>query len=123
MTQQDLESYLWGAAVILRGLVDAGDYKQFVFPLVSSSVCLNVWDEDYAAALNELRGDSAYALATANDRVVIPERAHWNDVQKASGMSAVSCRRHSAQSRRRTKDGSTASSATHRGRTRSACLT
>ena len=34
MTQQELESYLWGAAVILRGLVDAGDYKQFVFPLI-----------------------------------------------------------------------------------------
>ena len=27
MTQQQLESYLWGAAVILRGLVDAGDYN------------------------------------------------------------------------------------------------
>ena len=34
MTQQQLESYLWGAAVLLRGLVDAGDYKQYVFPLL-----------------------------------------------------------------------------------------
>ena len=34
MTQAELESYLWGAATILRGLVDAGDYKQFVFPLL-----------------------------------------------------------------------------------------
>jgi type I restriction-modification system DNA methylase subunit len=34
MTQQELESYLWGAAIILRGLVDAGDYKQYVFPLL-----------------------------------------------------------------------------------------
>ena len=34
LTQQALESYLWGAAVILRGLVDAADYKQFVFPLL-----------------------------------------------------------------------------------------
>jgi len=29
-----LESHLWGAATILRGLVDAGDYKQFIFPLL-----------------------------------------------------------------------------------------
>ncbi len=29
-----LQSYLWGAATILRGLIDAGDYKQFIFPLV-----------------------------------------------------------------------------------------
>ena len=25
ITQQELESYLWGAAVLLRGLIDAGD--------------------------------------------------------------------------------------------------
>ena len=34
LSQSALESYLWGAAVLLRGLVDAGDYKQFVFPLL-----------------------------------------------------------------------------------------
>ena len=28
ITQQELESYLGGAAVLLRGLIDAGDYKQ-----------------------------------------------------------------------------------------------
>ena len=26
ITQQQLESYLWGAAVLLRGTIDAGDY-------------------------------------------------------------------------------------------------
>ncbi len=31
ITQQSLESYLWGAAVLLRGTIDAGDYKQFIF--------------------------------------------------------------------------------------------
>ncbi|MDY0150284.1 MAG: type I restriction-modification system subunit M N-terminal domain-containing protein, partial [Kiritimatiellia bacterium] len=34
LTQQELESYLWGAAKLLRGLVDAGDYKQYIFPLL-----------------------------------------------------------------------------------------
>lgn len=34
ITQNELENYLWGAAVLLRGLIDAGDYKQFIFPLV-----------------------------------------------------------------------------------------
>jgi type I restriction enzyme M protein len=29
-----LQAYLWGAAVILRGPVDAGDYKRVNFPLV-----------------------------------------------------------------------------------------
>jgi hypothetical protein len=61
LTQQELESYLWGAAVILRGLVDAGDYKQFVFPLLFFKRLSDVWDEDYAAALAESKGDADYA--------------------------------------------------------------
>lgn len=81
MTQQELESYLWGAAVILRGLVDAGDYKQFVFPLVFFKRLSDVWDEDHAAALKDSSGDESYATATANDRFVIPDGAHWDDVR------------------------------------------
>jgi type I restriction enzyme M protein len=84
MTQQELESYLWGAAVILRGLVDAGDYKQFAFPLIFFKRLSDVWDEDYAAALAESKGDADYATATANDRFVIPDRAHWKDVRAAA---------------------------------------
>ena len=34
ISQQQLESYLWGAATLLRGTIDAGDYKQFIFPLL-----------------------------------------------------------------------------------------
>lgn len=33
MTQQELEKYLLGAAKVLRGTIDAGDYKQYIFPL------------------------------------------------------------------------------------------
>ena len=36
LTQGQLESYLWGAATLLRGTIDAGDYKQFIFPLLFS---------------------------------------------------------------------------------------
>jgi len=80
VTQQALESYLWGAATILRGLVDAGDYKQFVFPLLFYKRLSDVWDEDYAQALEET-GDATYALETANDRFVIPDGSHWKDVR------------------------------------------
>jgi type I restriction enzyme M protein len=83
LTQQQLESYLWGAAVILRGLVDAGDYKQFVFPLLFYKRLSDVWDEDFIAAIEE-SGDESYALATANDRFVIPKGAHFADVRAAS---------------------------------------
>ncbi|MEE4382792.1 MAG: class I SAM-dependent DNA methyltransferase [Pseudomonadales bacterium] len=83
LSQRELESYLWGAATLLRGLVDASDYKQYIFPLMFFKRLSDVWDEDYREALDET-GDEGYAVATANDRFVIPEGAHWKDVRGAS---------------------------------------
>ena len=82
LSQRELESYLWGAATLLRGLVDASDYKQYIFPLMFFKRLSDVWDEDYQEALDET-GDEGYATATANDRFVIPGGAHWNDVRSA----------------------------------------
>ena len=83
MSQQELEAYLWGAAVILRGLVDAGDYKQYVFPLLFWKRLSDVWDEDNARALAD-SADRSYARETANDRFVIPPSAHWNEVREVA---------------------------------------
>jgi type I restriction enzyme M protein len=80
ITQQALESYLWGAATILRGLVDAGDYKQYIFPLLFYKRLSDVWDEDFAQALADT-GDVNYARDTANDRFIIPDGSHWKDVR------------------------------------------
>jgi type I restriction enzyme M protein len=82
LSQRELESYLWGAATLLRGLIDASDYKQYIFPLMFFKRLSDVWDEDYQEALDET-GDEGYATATANDRFVVPEGAHWNDVRSA----------------------------------------
>jgi len=81
MTQQELESYLCGAAIILRGLVDAGDYKQYIFPLLFYKRISDVWDAEYADALTETNGDK-YARLMADERFVIPSGAHWNDVRE-----------------------------------------
>jgi type I restriction enzyme M protein len=83
LSQQELETYLWGAATLLRGLVDAGDYKQFVFPLLFYKRLSDVWDEEFEAAKAE-SGDDAYARETANDRFVVPNGAHWTDIRSAS---------------------------------------
>jgi type I restriction enzyme M protein len=80
LSKQELESYLWGAANLLRGLIDAGDYKQYVFPLLFFKRLSDVWDEEYAAAFGDT-GDEGYARATADDRFKIPEGAHWSDVR------------------------------------------
>ena len=80
LTLPELESYLWGAANILRGLVDAGDYKQVIFPLLFYKRLSDVWDAEYAEAFS-YSGDANYARDTANDRFVIPASAHWDDVR------------------------------------------
>lgn len=82
MSQRELESYLWGAATLLRGLVDASDYKQYIFPMMFFKRLSDVWDEDYQRAFEET-GDKGYARDTANDRFVVPDGAHWTDVRSA----------------------------------------
>jgi type I restriction enzyme M protein len=81
LSQSELESYLWGAAIILRGLVDAGDYKQYIFPLLFYKRLSDVWDADYTEALSET-DDKDYATQMANERFIIPSKAHWKDVRE-----------------------------------------
>lgn len=81
ITQQQLESYLWGAATLLRGLIDAGDYKQFIFPLLFFKRISDVWDEEYEQALEASDGDLDYASFAENHRFQIPDGAHWRDVR------------------------------------------
>jgi type I restriction enzyme M protein len=80
ISQGELESYLWGAATILRGLVDAGDYKQFVFPLLFFKRLSDVWDGDFNQALAD-SSDAEYAREMADERFVIPDGVHWKDVR------------------------------------------
>lgn len=81
LSLSELESYLWGAATVLRGLVDAGDYKQYIFPLLFYKRLSDVWDEEYQQALAE-SGDWVYAQEMADERFKIPAGAHWRDVRE-----------------------------------------
>lgn len=81
ITQQQLESYLWGAATLLRGVIDAGDYKQFIFPLLFFKRICDVYDEEFQSSLDESEGDVTYASFAENHRLQIPEGAHWRDVR------------------------------------------
>ncbi len=83
LSQKELESYLWGAATLLRGLIDASAYKQYIFPLLFFKRLSDVWDEDYREAFEDSQ-DEGYATATANDRFTIPEGSHWKDAREAS---------------------------------------
>lgn len=82
MTKKQLEDYLWGAANILRGMIDAADFKQYIFPLLFFKRISDVWDEEYQIALEESGNDLDYAEFRENHRFEIPKKCHWVDVRK-----------------------------------------
>jgi len=84
MTQQQLEKYLWGAAIALRGTIDAGDYKQYIFPLLFFKRICDVYDEEYEIALRESDGDTEYASFAEHHHFQVPEGAHWKDVRETT---------------------------------------
>lgn len=84
LTQSQLESYLWGAATLLRGLIDAGDYKGYIFPLLFFKRISDVYDEEYQTAYAESGGDGQFAAFRENHRFIVPDGAHWNDVRQMS---------------------------------------
>ncbi|MES0091027.1 class I SAM-dependent DNA methyltransferase [Mesorhizobium sp. M0030] len=83
LSQQSLERHLWQAADILRGTVDAGDYKQYIFGLLFYKRLCDVWDEEYEKLLAET-GDREEAADPDEHRFHIPTEHRWDAVRKQS---------------------------------------
>jgi type I restriction enzyme M protein len=82
MNQKELETYLWGAAKTLRGNIDAGDYKQYIFPLLFLKRICDVYDEEFEKALKESEGDVEYASFSEHHHFIVPENAHWKKIRE-----------------------------------------
>lgn len=80
----ELESHLWEAANILRGPVDAADFKTYIFPLLFFKRISDVYDEEFVQALEESGGDADYAAFAENHRFQIPEGCHWTEIRERS---------------------------------------
>lgn len=81
-----LSGHLWEAANILRGPVDAADFKTYIFPLLFFKRLSDVYDEELAVALEESGGDMVFAQFPENHRFQIPEDCHWQDVRVRSAI-------------------------------------
>ncbi|WP_243683854.1 type I restriction-modification system subunit M N-terminal domain-containing protein [Methanosarcina barkeri] len=82
VSQQELEQYLWGAATLLRGGVDPGEYKNIIFPLMFFKRISDVYEEEFEEALRESDGDLEYAQFAENHRFIVPDGSHWKDVRE-----------------------------------------
>ena len=79
-----LEQYLSKAAWILKGPVDASDFKVYIFPLLFFKRISDVYDEEYHKALEESDGDEDYASLPEFHRFEVPKGCHWNDVRETA---------------------------------------
>ena len=78
LSQTQLESHLWEAANILRGSpVDRADWKSYILPLLFFKRICDVWDEEYAEAVETYGEDFE-----DEHRFRLPVGAHWNDVRE-----------------------------------------
>jgi len=84
LTLSKLEQYLSKAAWILKGPVDASDFKAYIFPLLFFKRISDVYDEEYQTALDESDGDTEYAALPEMHRFEIPKKCHWNDVRETT---------------------------------------
>lgn len=82
LTLSQLEQHLWAVANILRGPIDQADFKAYIFPLLFFKRISDVYDEEFAEALEESAGDVDFASFGESHRFQIPEGAHWRDVRE-----------------------------------------
>ena len=79
ITQEELESYLWGSADLLRSHIDAGAYKQYIFPLLFFKRLNDVYEEETEIAIKENGPEAAEWEETHS--FILPDDAHWDVVR------------------------------------------
>lgn len=82
MTQRQLESTLWAAANALRGPVDPGDFKAYVFPVMFFKWISDTWDYWHATALEEWGEELTDEIEADYQPFVVPDGCHWSDVHQ-----------------------------------------
>ena len=84
ITLDELESYLWNSAVLLRTSIDAGAYKQYIFPLLFFKRICDVYDEETAAAIEKYGDDIDDFDEEELHTFIVPKGYHWKDIRQVS---------------------------------------
>lgn len=81
---EELESYLWGSAQLLRTNIDAGAYKQYIFPLLFFKRICDVYDEETEKAFEKYGDDYKEFSDDELHTFIVPTGYHWNDVRETA---------------------------------------
>lgn len=85
LTQRELEQTLWAAANALRGPVDPGDFKAYVFPVLFYKWISDVYDYHHAQAIDDLGDEWSQEIEDEDYQTfLIPDGAHWDDVYEVT---------------------------------------
>ena len=84
MTIDELKSYLWQSAVLLRTNIDAGAYKQYIFPLMFFKRICDVYDEETEKAIAEYGDDIDLYPEEELHTFIVPKGHHWKDVRQVT---------------------------------------
>lgn len=92
VSQGELEARLWDAANSLRGPVDPGDFKAYVFPLLFFKWISDTWDWEHAQAVADFGDTVSDEEESDYHRFDIPEGCHWADVRNTTTNVGVKLR-------------------------------
>ena len=84
LTQQELESKLWQAADILRGQIDAADYKNYIFSILFLKRLSDRFEEEVEAAVAQGVPREVALSDPDEHEFFVPEEARWPALAGAS---------------------------------------
>ena len=84
ITQQKLNLHLWKAVDLLRGVIDSGAYKQYIFGLLFYKRLCDVWNERYVELLSIHHGDHDKVHSSAVWQFTIPYGCMWYEEHRPS---------------------------------------
>jgi type I restriction enzyme M protein len=85
LTQPELEQALWAAANALRGPVDPGDFKAYVFPVLFYKWISDAYDYHHDQATEDLGDDWTQEIEDEDHQTfLIPDGARWDDTYEVT---------------------------------------
>ena len=86
-----LENWLWEAACVIRGPLDAPKYKDYILPLVFLKRLSDVFDEEISHLAREFGNEETALKLVQQDhklvRFFLPKKARWTTIaQKTTGL-------------------------------------